>query len=573
MALRLISFPLFRNEKCMNLKLRHSLLRCQSMIKIIRCIASDQNIGQMISCPAKFWDSAYIKSFESAYKKDLYKIRAEELKANVRKLLNELVGPSAKLELIDAIERLGVAYHFEAEISGVLDNVITNVRQRLSENDLHTAALQFRLLRKNGYNIPEDIFEAFQDEMGNFKACLREDVKGMLSLYEASHLGFEGETIMDKAKDFTMTHLKEPGKGNISPNLAIKVAHSLEVPLHWRVIRAEARWYMDIYGTEENMKPALLALAKLDYNMVQATHQKELANILRWWEDLGLQSLSFLRDRVMINFVWSLAMAFEPRFARVREVISKLLILLTVLDDMYDTRGSLEELELFTDAVERWDMKAMELLPQYMKICYMALLNTNSLIGYEILKEQAYDITGHQKKTWVQLCKAYLTEAKWFHQGYMPTSEEYLDNAMYSVGAHMALLNAYFLTANKITKEALECVERLPDLIYCPAMMCRFANDLGIITDEQKICSIQIYMKELSISDEVAARKHIEQLFTEIRKKMNQAATQVHHPFSKPFINVAMNLCRQAQCILMFHDGNLDLDNLMSSVFEDIPLD
>ncbi|PIA45516.1 hypothetical protein AQUCO_01700795v1 [Aquilegia coerulea] len=172
---------------------------------------------------------------------------------------------------------------------------------------------------------------------------------------------------------------------------------------------------------------------------------------------------------------------------------------------------------------------------------------------------------------WVQLCKAYLTEAKWFHQGYMPTSEEYLENAMYSVGAHMALLFAYFLTANTITKEALECIERFPDLIYCPAIMFRFANDLGIITDEQKNSSIQIYMKELSISDE-AAREHIRQLFTEIWKKMNKA-TQAPHQFSKPFINVATNLCRQAQSILMFNDGNLDLDNLMSSVFEPIPLD
>ncbi|KAF5185035.1 Myrcene synthase protein [Thalictrum thalictroides] len=570
MALQLISFPLFRREKCLNPKLRLALNRGQSMIKIIRCIASDQNIGPMISCPAKFWENAYIKSFESAYTKDLHKIQAEELKANVRKLLEELVGPSAKLELIDAIERLGVAYHFEAEISGVLDNVISNVRQRLSENDLHTTALQFRLLRKHGYNIPEDIFEAFQDEMDNFKACLSEDVKGMLSLYEASHLGFEGEHIMDKAKDFTITHLKEPAKGNISPTLAIKVAHSLEFPMHWRVIREEARWYMDIYGSEENMRPALLALAKLDYNMVQATHQKELANIVTWWEDLELQSLSFLRDRVMINFVWCLAMAFEPRFARLREEISKLLILLTVLDDMYDTRGSLEELELFTDAVERWDMQAMELLPQYMKMCYMALLNANSLIGYEILKEQAYDITSHQKKAWVQLCKAYLIEAKWFHQGYMPTSEEYLDNAMHSVGAHMVLLNGYFLTGDKITKEALQCIESMPDLISCPAMMCRFANDLGIITDEQKKCSINLYMKELSISDE-AAREHIRQLFTEIWKKMNKT-NQTHHPFSTAFVNVAINLCRQAQSVLMFKRGNFDLDDLMSSVFEPISL-
>ena len=43
----------------------------------------------------------------------------------------------------------------------------------------------------------------------NFKACLCEDLKGMLSLYEASFLSIEGENILDETRDFSAKHLEE----------------------------------------------------------------------------------------------------------------------------------------------------------------------------------------------------------------------------------------------------------------------------------------------------------------------------------------------------------------------------
>ena len=126
-----------------------------------------------------------------------------------------------------------------------------------------------------------EVFNNFKDERKNFKACLCEDTKGMLSLYEASFLSIEGENILDEARDFSAQHLEEYVKQNKDKNLSATVSHALEIPLHWRMLRLEARWFIDIYRRREDMNPILLELAELDFNMVQATHQEDLKQVSR----------------------------------------------------------------------------------------------------------------------------------------------------------------------------------------------------------------------------------------------------------------------------------------------------
>ncbi|RVW67111.1 Valencene synthase [Vitis vinifera] len=47
----------------------------------------------------------------------------------------------------------------------------------------------------------------------------------------------------------------------------------------------------------------------------------------------------------------------------------------SIIDDIYDTYGTFEKLELFTEAIERWDINSIDHLPEYMKHCYVALLD------------------------------------------------------------------------------------------------------------------------------------------------------------------------------------------------------
>ena len=104
---------------------------------------------------------------------------------------------------------------------------------------------------------------------------LREDVAGLLSLFEAAYLGIPGENILEEAKNFSTNHLKLL-TGKLESDIAEQIEQSLEVPVHWRMARREA---IDSYQRDNAKSSVLLELAKLDYNLLQSIYLKELKEL------------------------------------------------------------------------------------------------------------------------------------------------------------------------------------------------------------------------------------------------------------------------------------------------------
>lgn len=116
------------------------------------------------------------------------------------------------------------------------------------------------------------------------KQSLGEDAKGLLQLYEASFLLREGENTLEQAREFSSSFLRKKvveGNHGIDEHLSSMVRHALELPLHWSLGRPYARWFIGLYQGRPDMKAPLLQLAKLDFNIVQATHRQELQHLSR----------------------------------------------------------------------------------------------------------------------------------------------------------------------------------------------------------------------------------------------------------------------------------------------------
>ncbi|KAK8655143.1 hypothetical protein V6N13_107733 [Hibiscus sabdariffa] len=343
------------------------------------------------------WDTELLLSFTTPYSLESHGPRLEELKQGARELLGSLKDAGRQLDLIDTMQRLGVAYLFENEIHPILASLI----HRNVADDLCTAALHFRILRQNGLFVATDVFNKFMDGDGKFMDSLGEDGKGLLSLHEASFLGLPEEHVLDEARSFSAKHLlvlrekMETGAGE-------HIRRSMEYPRHWRMEWTEARELIGIYRSrrDDTMSPGLLELAKLNYNILQSIYLKELQELVEWWKDLKIKErLPFARDRLVEIYFFAMGSAPPgPQYAKCRRNIVKFASLATPLDDIYDTYGSLDELDKYTDAVKRWDLKAMEELPEYMKFLYEAIYNHVSEMVQDALIDNGIDILPYLKE-------------------------------------------------------------------------------------------------------------------------------------------------------------------------------
>ncbi|KAL5793966.1 hypothetical protein ACOSP7_002560 [Xanthoceras sorbifolium] len=536
----------------------------------VKCAASRQisyhptNHRRSANYQPSVWSYNFLQSLQIRYADDKYTKRAEKLEEEVRcKMIhNEDAEMLSILELIDDIQRLGLGHRFEKDIKSALDKIVSweGFDVKAEDQKLHAIALRFRLLRQHGYQVSPDVFRPFMDDKGKFMEYIKTDVKGMLNLYEASYLAFEGENVLDEALTFSTTHLNG-FKTNLGPDLSQLVSHALELPLHRRMIRLEARWYIEAYSQRKYVNGLLLELAKLDFNMVQSVLQNDLKDMSRWWKEIDLaKKLNFARDRLVECFIWAVGMVPNPQFNHCRQKLTKVASLITTIDDIYDVYGTLNELELFTDAVQRWDLNAINDLPDYMKLCFMVLYNTINEMAYDSLKEHGENVIPYLTKAWGDLCKAFLQEAKWSHNKHTPTFEDYFDNAWRSVSGTLFLVHSYFLVSQNITKEALESLDKQQhNLMRSSSIIFRLCNDLGTSTAElergETASSILCYIRQTGVSEEVA-REHIRNIINETWKKMNKDVVDNEHPFGKTFVETAINLARISHSTYQYGDGH-----------------
>ncbi|KAL8111151.1 sesquiterpene synthase Cop-like [Apium graveolens] len=510
------------------------------------------------------WGDKFLAYGSSNQEKD-YTDTVEQLqglKEEVKKMLVQTAEePKLLINLIDDIQRLGVSYHFEAEIEAVLQHksdVYHEFCAGEDVDDLHDVALCFRLLRQAGYKVSSDVFSKYMDENRKFKECLLRDTRGLLSLFEATHFRVHEEDILEEALKFTTFHLENP-KSHLSNPLASEISHALKYPIRKNLNRLGVRQSMSAQEKNDSHNKVLLKFAKLDFNQLQKMYQQELSHITRWWKDLNFaEKLSFARDRVVECYFWILGVYFEPRYCIARRFLTKVITLGSVVDDIYDLYGTFDELLLFTDALERWDTDALDLLPDYMQVCYQALLDTYSEMEKVLDKEAAgkssYRV--HEaKKSFTRLAKSYLDEAKWFKEGYFPTTEEYMNVALMSAGYEMLAITSFVGMGDEATKEAFQWVFNDPLIVRASSLIARLCDDMTGHEFEQEKgdipSAVECYMKQHGATKDEA--------YTELQKRVANAWKDMNQECLRPTQIPLSLLARSdnlARAINIIYDGD-----------------
>ncbi|KAF0893588.1 hypothetical protein E2562_027314, partial [Oryza meyeriana var. granulata] len=479
--------------------------------------------------------------------------RADKLKENVRTLFWNSNDVIVRMNLVDAIQRLGIGHLFEEEISTTLSDIHAS---EFTSSSLYEVALRFRLLREHGLWVSPDAFDKFKDEDGRFINRVDNEPRGLLSLYNAAYLLVHDEPQLEEAISFSRHHLKSMIHGsNLKHPLANQIERALHLPLPRTYKRAETLHYISEYGQEEGHISILLDLAKLDFNLLQGVHLKELKAISKWWKDLnGYVGLSYLRDRVVESYTWSHMLFYEEGLALTWIIFTKIITLTIIMDDTYDSHATIQECRKLNEAIQRWNESAISLLPEYLKKFYNKLLNNFKEFEDQVAVNEMYRVD-YAKKEFQKLSHYFLQEAEWSHNNHKPSFQEQLALSTKTSTVQLLCVSTTIGRGDAITNEAFKWAASSTAVTAC-AKILRFMNDIASFKrgkNKGDMASImESYMNEHKVTSEVAFAK-LDSLIEDEWRTIIQACCE-HHQLL-PVVQRVVNL---AICIMFFYDKRKD---------------
>ncbi|WCJ20871.1 Terpenoid cyclases/Protein prenyltransferases superfamily protein [Euphorbia peplus] len=424
----------------------------------------------------------------------------EEFKEHVKDMLIQSTKDVIdNIEFIELLCRLGLSYHFDSEIDQQLSFIFTLLPSLVERNDydLYTTALLFRILRQHGFKMSCNVFGKFMNK-GEFEKSLMNDVKGILSLYEATFLAVRGEDVLVEALRFTKKHLETLVSEGHGDQLQKKhIENALFSPFHQSVNRVQAREYISLYEEDESRNETLLKFAKLDFNRLQCLYKQELGLLARWWKDLNfVEYHSHLRDRIAECYFWAFGSQFQPEFGLSRIMIAKYTVIVTVLDDTYDSFGNLDELEPLTAAIQRGTLDATDELPEYMKAMFKALIDLHK-------EGEAGGRNSFVIESFKKLVRCALLEKKWFVERYNPPLDEYLENASITISTLIYPAASFIGMENMVDIDEYNWLQKNSKIERLVDLFCRLNDD--ILDDKvNEVSCIKCYMKDYGVSRDKA---------------------------------------------------------------------
>ncbi|CAN0923095.1 Alpha-copaene synthase [Linum grandiflorum] len=164
-------------------------------------------------------------------------------------------------------------------------------------------------------------------------------------------MAFRGEDVLDECLSFATKTLKSI---KVSPSFQNQIDLALRVPVWKFVPRSLARHSIDLYSMEAQHNQKLLTFAKFDFNMVQHCHQQELRQLADWWWgtlDVAT-NFPYARDRLVESYYCFNSVFFEPKYELGRIIGTKIWLIMTILDDTFDTFATYEDVQILAEAID-----------------------------------------------------------------------------------------------------------------------------------------------------------------------------------------------------------------------------
>ena len=78
-----------------------------------------------------------------------------------------------------------------------------------------------------------------------------------------------------------------------------------------------------------------------------------------------------------------------------------------------------------------------------------------------------------------QLSQAYFVEAKWYHENYVPTVEEYMTNGLVSAGYIMFIITSFVGMGEIVTKYIFDWASNNPKIVKASSIIARLMDDIA----------------------------------------------------------------------------------------------
>nr|QYM90042.1 terpene synthase [Phalaenopsis bellina] len=421
-----------------------------------------------------------------------------------------------KLWVVDHLERLGCAEHFSEDIRHVMDHqyrkwIAEELQAPIKNNvafKLYKDSLAFRLLRMKGYQVSPWRFCWFVDDeeiLSHMKNNHIYFLGPMLSIYKASHIAFPDDHELDKAGEFAqqilhmgILSMKSKNESNFSAtSTLLQQETEHELGLRWlaRMDHLEHRFYIERGGIYlfwiGNNAPYckilqnddLLQLAIDNFTTRQIVYKKELHELHRWSKDTGLSTIGFGREKTSYCYFAIASSICFPINIDSRKEAAKCAILITIADDFFDEKASLDELFILTDALQRWDG---EFLTGHSRVIFNALDNLVHDISSKIFRLHGLDLKEILQDVWKEIFNSWLKEAEWARSTHCPSIDQYIEVGKTSVAVQMLIFASCYLTNSSIYVEE-SCWDISNTMITQSVMVsCRLLNDLESYEREAK---------------------------------------------------------------------------------------